>query len=282
MPHQELAVSITTHVRGEPMPYWTYKGVALIPESMRVRPSVDGGAQSEEEEDGQSAEAEDSDATEGDGAGCTHLYLCGYWFHVLGTINVESGQYSMYLNGTLLYNSSFLSTSPSKQPRWPLPGGYLQLGAQLLSTPSQPTSLMAKASASFSIDVFRVYNRSLSAVEVAGVAWAFDPPPSAAAALILHWRFDEPEPDMEVDLSGRGNHGVWGASASLDSPHVFRHRKPDGVVYSPLRKPRSVMSVAPVIGASIITAQVFYSPSCPNLKSRIFFNDDTLSENRLI
>jgi hypothetical protein len=161
----------------------------------------------------------------------------------------------MYINGTQLYNGSFPS-SLTDEAHGPLPGGHLQMGVEMLSIPSQPNSLMAETSASFSIDVFRVYNRSLSAAEIAAVLWAFDPPSSAAGALLLHWRFDEPDPEVEIDLSGRDNHGAWGASASLDTPHAYRLGFTDGAVYSQVLKPGSVMSFAPVRGASVTTVQV--------------------------
>jgi hypothetical protein len=191
---------------------------------------------------------------------------CGAWHHIVATIDFTTGYYAMYLNGTQLYAdtipllpaASAVMTPLSAEPL--LPGGVLQLGGDILPRQErlygQQGEFMAGSTSSFALDVFRIYNRSLSAEEIADGVWRFDPSPSTTDALLLDWRFDVPQATVEEDLSGNGNNGRWGMSANLDFPDLYWHATPKGVVRSRVQPPDSVLSPAPVLGARVVTAQV--------------------------
>eukprot|EP00873_Tetraselmis_striata_P004147 jgi/Tetstr1/424411/TSEL_014969.t1 len=134
-----------------------------------------------------------------------------------------------------------------------LPGGELEMGATVQTITNQPMQFTALAESSFSADVLRLYNRTLSPAEV---------PPGCGPtsrcrycrSLLLHWRFDTPGVEVEEDYSGNGNHGRWAASPNLHQPHVYYQSKPEGVVEAWVHRPASVMSTAPTVGASRVSA----------------------------
>lgn len=219
------------------MPYLIYKGHALIPDMLRLSSGVSEAASARNFKDG-------SEDAKNPGR-C----ICGLWAHVTATLDFETGEYAMYVNGTLLYGD----VDPGAMEPL-LPGGELEMGATVQTISSQPTQFTALAESSFSADVLRLYNRTLSPAEVAAGLWAYQPLPATAGSLLLHWRFDTPGVEVEEDYSGNGNHGRWGASPNLHQPHVYYQSKPEGVVEAWVHRPASVMSTAPTVGASRVSA----------------------------
>lgn len=183
--------------------------------------------------------------------GCTGIFKCGNWNHIVATFDFVSGEYAIYVNGSAMYTAVL----PDPQGA-PLAEGVFHLGADILPA-EQPSRLMAHQISDFSIDVLRMYDRAISAEEVSEALWAAEPDANVARNLFLDWRFDNPLSDSETDMSGRGNHGQWGVSYDLNYPHIFKLQvRADISLDTVVSAPQVVLSNAPIRKATTLSAVV--------------------------
>jgi hypothetical protein len=119
----------------------------------------------------------------------------GVWYHVVGT-KTDSGSHSLYVNGNLVSTSARTSAVAS--------GESLYLGGTGLS------------SIDGSIDDVRIYNRALSANEIAGLYLATKSSvlgsvpggQTVSGGLIGLWTFDQGSGTQANDSSSQSNHGT--------------------------------------------------------------------------
>lgn len=183
---------------------------------------------------------------------CVGAYRCATWNHVVATFNFTSGEHSIYMNGTLLYSAELPFPAGDL-----LPGGVFHMGADITAAPGFPSQLRATPISNFAVDVFRVYNRVLSAEEVSAGLWAAEPAPGTRDSLVLDWRFDDsPRGGAdELDLSGNENHGRWGESNDAQFPRIFKLAvSKDVSVDTSVYPPRSIISDAPARHAASVSA----------------------------
>lgn len=156
------------------------------------------------------------------------------WSHLVATLDFTTGDAAYYVNGTLLRK-----VPGEKQEAIfrtvPRPGGHILVGMGL--APSSVAWDVNQLS-SAAMDDMRIHNRVLSADEVKAGAWKHPHqlPKSYTDSLVLHWGFDDPNGDTELDLSGRGRDGIRGA---VDNVPGGRVSYKDSL--TPVSKPRPVM-----------------------------------------
>ena len=176
-------------------------------------------------------EAPGSSAVRGLGSG---------WTHVFATVDFLTGDFAVYLNGTVSY------TGRSAYTGTPDPWGELIVGAEFIKSPNLPTNLVTQATAvsDLDIDQFRIYDRVLTATEISDMLWR-EPLLSIRGHIILDWGFDDPNGAVEADLSGHGADGIRGSMPSLDFPNITVLNQDSVLSSAPVVKPEQTNSAAP-------------------------------------
>ena len=210
-----------------PVPIISYKGETMMP-------LLEGGNDSGGANLGEPDTSEDSNGVA--------FGSDGYRVHVTATIDYANGEFAVYLNGTMLYGG----IHPEKGA--PAAGGELMLGAEFARNSARRGHLVARRPACVTIDNFRIFDRALSATEVAASLSANGP----SQGLLLSWEFDAPFGDIEEDMSGNGNHGRRGAVPDLSFPRIFglEYEALSTIFVVPVVPPRMVMSHTPPSNAN--------------------------------
>jgi hypothetical protein len=170
----------------------------------------------------------------------------GSWHHVVIVSDPKTNTQIYYVNGTEMGRV----VTPPNQSLLPVrPGGEFFLGWGL----GVCDVGVCQSSDQFtgSIDEFRIFNRSLAAEEVQALVWARALPPNISDSLVVHWGFNEPEGQVERDLSGNGNHGARGLVGGLYTsvfPTLHVDRPLSDSEYTPLIPPGFITSTAPSRG----------------------------------
>lgn len=192
------------------------------------------------------------------GGSRAYCYNCGtvwtdtYWHHLTTTVDYVSGNVAFYVNGTFLHmvpnamlENSFRSIPP--------PGGEVLVGLSLIDEGAGP--LRVSEVASMLLDELRVYDRPLTADEIANRVWKSPQEAGNADNLVLHWAFNDPDGTLEVDLSGRGAHGQRGALDNNPGVSLCFNRLPPAPIRPPmfsngplLTGARDIVTFAPSLG----------------------------------
>ena len=221
----------------DPVPIINYKGVQMMPLGASPDDGPGRGMQPDLES---SFEAALERFQEASGGSSQAQSRGDYRVHVTATIDYASGEYAVYVNGTRLYGSIH-PRSAGEGP--PSPGGELMIGAEFVRDSAHRGQLTARRPSCFVIDNFRIFDRALSAEEVAASLSSG----ASLQGLLLSWDFDAPYGELEEDRSGNGNHGRRGAVPDLSFPHIFglKDERLSTTFMVPVVPPRMVMSHAP-------------------------------------
>ena len=167
----------------------------------------------------------------------------GDWHHIVMVFDPATRSRYFYANGTLFAktgNAPYLPAMPEGQ-------FHLGVGLELCDTGG---CAVEEWNVAGSIDELRIYNRTLSAEEIQTIVWTPQLSASIAASMVLHWGFDDPVGNLEMDLSGHGNHGLRGSVLGYQDKY-FPVLYEDGTSsFSEISSPKYIQSTAPRINSS--------------------------------
>jgi hypothetical protein len=122
------------------------------------------------------------------------LHTAGRWYHLAAVFDSDDDSYQIYLNGQL--HKSGISTQALNDE-----------AAALLSFGTRTGSSQRFSGA---LDDFRIYNRKLSAAEIAEIY-----------GLVRHWKLDEMAGITAADSSGSGANGTHQNGVSVNAPGPY-------------------------------------------------------------